>query len=174
MSSDKNFVPYISREEIQQICQKLGKTITEDFSDGDIHLVAVLKGAVVFVADLMRSIERPMKLDFVKLSSYGGGMESTGKIRIDLELSEDIKDKNVLVVEDILDTGQTLNFFIGELKKRGPKKIKVCTLLDKPSKRKVPFEADYVGRQIEDHFVVGYGLDYAEYYRNSPDILRVE
>lgn len=165
---------YIPSAEIQKITKKLGERITIDYKDKDLFLVCILKGSIIFFADLVRHIDLPVKMDFVRLSSYGNETRSSGNVRILKDISHDIEGKDVLIIEDILDTGHTLNFFRNHLLAFKPASIKVCTLLDKPSRRKISFEPDYVGKKIEDKFVVGYGLDFQEKYRNYNDIVSLQ
>lgn len=156
----------ITEEQLRNRVAELGKEITESYRDKKLLLLSILKGSVVFLSDLMREIDLPLEIDFMCVSSYQNSTESSGNVRILKDLSKDIKDYSVLIVEDILDTGMTLSYLIPELLDRNPESLKICTLLDKPSRRKVPLRADYTGFQIENHFIVGYGLDYAEQYRN--------
>jgi len=158
----------ISEAEIQAICKSLGEQISKDYKGKRLLLVSVLKGAVVFLADLMRYIDLDCEIDFMVVSSYGSGTVSTGQVKIIKDLNIDIKDYDLLIVEDILDTGITLSNLMRLLSVREPKSIKICTLLDKPDRRAAEVKADYIGRQIPDEFVVGYGLDYDEKYRNLP------
>ncbi len=158
----------ISEEEIKKIVKKLGKEITEDYKNKNLILISVLKGSVVFMADLMREIDLPLKIDFMIVSSYGDKTVSSGKVKIVKDLDIDLSDLDVLMVEDILDTGRTLSSLIEILKTRKPKSLKLCTFLDKPDRRQTRIEADYVGAQIPDEFVVGYGLDFDQKYRNLP------
>lgn len=158
----------ISEEEIKKIVKKLGKEITEDYKNKNLILISVLKGSVVFMADLMREIDLPLKIDFMIVSSYGDKTVSSGKVKIVKDLDIDLSDLDVLMVEDILDTGRTLRSLIEILKTRKPKSLKLCTFLDKPDRRQTMIEADYVGAQIPDEFVVGYGLDFDQKYRNLP------
>lgn len=162
--------PYIEATELRTICARLGRQISSDYQDKDLILVCILKGSIVFFSDLIREITIPVNIDFVRLSSYGHSTESSGVVRVIKDLSLDIREKNVLIVEDILDTGNTLNFLINHLKSSKPSSVKICTMLDKPSRRRVEVRADYCGRVIDDVFVVGYGLDYQEKCRNYPDI----
>lgn len=159
----------LSEEDLKEIVERLGKQITEDYKDKKLVVVSVLKGSVVFMADLMRAIKIPCTIDFMAVSSYGSGTESTGEV----EIIKDIKSKivrgaDLLMVEDILDSGNTLNYLMNVLSVREPNSIKICTLLDKPERRKAKVTADYCGAEIPDAFVVGYGLDYNEKYRNLP------
>ena len=150
--------------------RELGRKITEDYRGKDLVLVSILKGALPFLADLMRKIELPLSLDFLEVSSYGASTETSGVVRILKDLANPIGARDVLVVEDILDTGNTLAFVVDHLKSQRPASVRLCTLLDKPSRRIVPIDIDYRGFEIPDKFVVGYGLDYAERYRNLPFI----
>jgi hypoxanthine phosphoribosyltransferase len=164
---------YITAKEIEEMCVKLGKSITEDYKDRDLFIICVLKGSLLFFADLVREIKLPVKMDFVRLASYGANTTSSGAVRVIKDISHSVEGKHVLIVEDILDTGHTLTFFRKHLEASKPASIKICTLLDKPSRRVVPIQADYCGKLIEDKFVVGYGLDYNEKCRNYKDILYV-
>jgi hypoxanthine phosphoribosyltransferase len=161
---------YITTDEIKKICEKLGREIEKDYAGLELVIVCILKGSVIFTADLVRNINLPLKIEFVRLSSYGDNTNSSGNVRIVKDLTSNIENKHVLVVEDILDTGTTLEFFKKHLQALKPASIKLCTFLNKPSRRKKNIEADYCGKIIEDHFVVGYGLDVAEKCRNYPDI----
>ncbi|MDZ4677201.1 MAG: hypoxanthine phosphoribosyltransferase [Oligoflexia bacterium] len=167
-------LPYISASEISEICNRLGKQIEKDYTGKELVVICILKGSIIFTADLIRCINLPMKIEFVRLSSYGNSTESSGHVRILKDVTSDIRDKDVLVVEDILDTGHTLSFFKNHLAASKPRSLKICTLLDKPARRLAEIEADYCGKAIEDRFVVGYGLDYSEKCRNYPDILYVK
>lgn len=165
---------FISEEDIAKKVKELAKRITKDYKNEDILLVGLLKGSTIFLADLIRKLDLDSNLDFIVASSYGLEMNSTRDVRILKDLEVDIKDRNVLIVEDIIDTGYTLSKVTQTLKIRNPKSIKICTLLDKPSRREVDIKVDYVGFQIEDKFVVGYGIDYAEKHRGLPYIGYVE
>jgi len=158
----------ISEEELQEKVKELGKKITEDYKDKDLMIVGVLKGCVIFLSDLIREIDLPLTMDFMVVSSYGSSTKSSGVVRIIKDLEKDIAGKDVLIVEDIVDTGLTLNYLIDYLKSRNANSVKICTLLEKPDRRKAQVELEYVGFRIPDEFVVGYGLDYAEVYRNLP------
>ena len=160
----------LTKEEIEEVVKELGNKITEDYKDKNLTLITVLKGAVVFLGDLMRAIEMPCEIEFMVLSSYGAGTTSTGSVKIVKDIDLPLEGKDVLIVEDILDTGYTLSFLLDLLKGRNPNSIEICTLLDKPDRRKVEISAKYTGRKIPDEFVVGYGLDYDEKYRNLPFI----
>ena len=160
----------ITEEELKKTVKELGAKITEDYKDKNLFLITVLKGAVVFLGDLMRAIECPCVIEFLVTSSYGSGTVSTGNVKIVKDIDVPLEDKDVLIVEDILYSGLTLNFLMDLLRNRNPKSIEICTLLDKPSRRVADIQAKYTGRQIPDEFVVGYGLDYDEKYRNLPFI----
>ncbi len=162
--------PLFTAEQIRDRIAELGAEITRDYRGRDLVLVAVLKGAFPFVADLCRQIALPLTVEFLGLSSYGSGTQSTGVVRITQDLTQPIAGKDVLVVEDIVDTGLTLRYIRENFRTRVPKSVSTCTLLDKPSGRKTPIQADYAGFVIPDHFVVGYGLDLAGKYRNLPYI----
>ncbi len=157
----------VSEEEAAEIVKQLGEQITRDYAGKNLVLVSVLKGAVVFMADLMRAVDLPLTIDFMVVSSYHK-TESSGTVKIIKDLDTDLTGKDILIVEDILDTGRTLASLMEILKMRNPASLKICTFLDKPSRRVSNIEADYVGKVIPDAFVVGYGLDYDEDYRNLP------
>jgi hypoxanthine phosphoribosyltransferase len=160
----------ITEEEIKEKVKELGQQITLDYNGEEILVVGILKGAFIFMADLVRQIDLPLEVDFMDVSSYGHSTESSGEVRILKDLDHSIEGKNVLVVEDIVDSGLTLNYLSEILRKRGPKSIKICCLLDKPARRKSTIKPDYFGYAIDDHFVVGCGLDYAEHYRDYPAV----
>ena len=160
----------LGEDEIRKKVSRLAGQISRDFAGREVLLVGILKGAFIFMSDLARKMTLPVKMDFVRLASYGGGTVSSGKVRITKDLEISVRGRDVLIVEDIIDTGVTLKYFWRRLKSRRPRSLKTVALLDKPSRRKVPFRADYVGFAIEDHFVVGYGLDCNEKFRNLPGI----
>ena len=160
----------LSEEEIRAKVKEMGQKITEDYKNSNLMLVTVLKGAVVFLADVMRQIDVPAEIDFMVVSSYGSGVKSSGVVKIVKDLDVPLEGKDILIVEDILDSGLTLSYIKKLLASRGPRSIKIATLLDKPSRRKVDLQADYVGFSVPDEFVIGYGLDYDEKYRNLPYI----
>ena len=164
----------LSQEEIENKVTELAKQIEKDYEGQDLLLVSILKGASVFVADLMRKINLNVNIDFMSVSSYGSGTVSSGTVKILKDLDVDIKDKNVLIVEDIIDSGITLRNLYDTLMTREPRSLKLCTLLNKPARKKVDVNVDYVGFVIEDKFIVGYGIDYDEKYRNLPYIAIVE
>ena len=164
----------LSQEEIENKVTELAKQIEKDYEGQDLLLVGILKGASVFVADLMRKINLNVNIDFMSVSSYGSGTVSSGTVKILKDLDVDIKDKNVLIVEDIIDSGITLRNLYDTLMTREPRSLKLCTLLNKPARKKVDVNVDYVGFVIEDKLIVGYGIDYDEKYRNLPYIAIVE
>ena len=167
MRMDKDICKVMFNEvELQGVCKRLGEQITKDYEGKDLLIVGILNGAIVFVTDLMRQIDRQINIDFMSVSSYGSGTTSSGNIHVAKDLNSDIAGRNVLIVEDILDSGNTLYYLRDVLKARKPASIRICTLLDKPERRAKPITADYVGFSIPDAFVVGYGLDYAQKYRN--------
>ena len=155
-----------SKEQIEEIVHRLGSEISNDYKDKNLLLVGILKGSVVFMSDLMRELTIPCNIEFMALSSYGSDTRSSGVVRVLKDLSIDIKDYDVLVIEDILDSGNTLSQLKAMLEMRKPKSLKICTFFDKPERRTADISADYVGAVIPDAFIVGYGLDYAEKYRN--------
>ncbi len=169
MMNDIKSVLY-SEETLRQTVAELGAKISADYRGRNLLLVSVLKGSVVFMSDLMRSITVPCEIDFMAVSSYGSGVKSSGTVRILKDLDRDIRGYDVLVVEDILDSGKTLNYLMDVLYARNPNSIRICTLFDKPERREVDIYADYKGLTVPDEFIVGYGLDYAEHYRNLPFI----
>ncbi len=158
----------ISEEELAQLTKKLGAQISRDYMGKNLLLVSVLKGSVVFMADIMREITIPCRIDFMSVSSYGAGVKTSGVVKIMKDLDISIEGYDVLIIEDILDSGKTLSYLIEILSARNPSSIKICTLLDKPDRRQVDLKPDYYGKVIPDAFVVGYGLDYDEKYRNLP------
>ena len=163
-----------TREQIARRVSELGAQITSDFAEQTIIFVGVLKGASVFLGDLARAVELDATFDFIGVSSYGDGTRSSGEVRLTKDLDESIRNRNVILVEDILDTGLTLTYLKRVLAAHMPRALKLAALLDKPARRVQPVEADYVGFKIPDHFVVGYGMDHAERYRNLPDICILE
>jgi hypoxanthine phosphoribosyltransferase len=160
----------ISRETIQEKVKELGKRISKDYEGKELVMVGVLKGGFIFLADLMREVTIPVDMDLISVSSYGASTRSSGVVRIMKDIDINISGKHVLVVEDLVDTGLTLRHLKELLSTRGPKSVKICAALDKPSRRKVEIDIDYGGIIIPDDFVVGYGLDYAGKYRNLPDV----
>ena len=160
----------LSEEELHAKVAEMGAQVTQDYEGKNLLLVTVLKGAVIFLADLMREIKQPAEIDFMVVSSYGSGVKSSGVVKIVKDLDINLEGKDILIVEDILDSGMTLDYIKNILQDRNPASIRICTLLDKPARRKVDLQADYVGFTIPDDFVIGYGLDYDEKYRNLPYI----
>lgn len=166
--------PLLSEEHIQRRIREMGAQIDQDYPDGTLYLICILKGACYFLADLSRAIERDAFIDFMGISSYGHGKTTSGEVKITKDLDISLEGADVLIVEDIIDSGMTLNYLTALLKQRRPKSIRIATLLDKPERRQRPVDVAYVGFSIPDEFVVGYGLDYAERYRNLRDICVLE
>lgn len=164
----------IPEEEINKRIREIGAQISREYEGKELHMICILKGSVFFASELAKRITVPVTLDFMAVSSYGDNTVSSGQIRIGKDLSEPIEGRHVLVVEDIIDTGKTLSFLMKMLQERKPASLKLCTLLDKPDRRTHPVDVNYVGFEIPDEFVVGYGLDYAQQYRNLPYIGVVE
>ena len=164
----------LSEAEIRNRVQELARAINADYSGEELLVVGILKGAFIFMADLVRELTIPIAVDFMDISSYGASTQSSGEVRILKDLETPIEGKNVMVVEDIVDTGLTLSYIAELLRTRNPKSLRICALLDKPSRRKIDITADYRGFTIPDYFVVGYGLDYNEKYRNYRDICILE
>ncbi len=164
----------VSEEEVDAKIAELGKKISEDYAGKQVHLICILKGGVFFMCELAKRITVPVSMDFMCVSSYGDDTSSSGIVRIAKDLDESIQGKDVLIVEDIIDSGRTLYYLMEVLEKRNPNSIRLCTLLDKPERRVKDVKVDYVGFDIPDEFVVGYGLDYAQKYRNLPYIGVVE
>jgi hypoxanthine phosphoribosyltransferase len=170
---DKLTVLY-SRQEIDAAVTRLAVEITREYQPRNPLILGVLKGSFVFMSDLVRRLEFPLETDFIRLSSYGRGTKSSGKIKIGQDIRTPVKGRDVLVVEDIVDTGNSLAFLADYLQKKNPESLRFCCLLDKPSRRQVPVTVHYRGFAVPDKFVVGYGMDYAERYRNLPDICCLE
>lgn len=172
MSKMNQDIEYVlaDRELLSDLCEKLGRQITEDYKNSahPLIFVIVLKGSVFFAADLIRCVDLPCEMEFMKVSSYGAGTETSGFIQVHLDLKRDVTDCDVIIIEDIIDSGRTLEKLSHLLADRGAHSVKCCTLLDKPERRQVELNADYVGMRIPDEFVVGFGLDYYEKYRNLP------
>jgi len=164
----------LSEEEVNERIRAIGEQISKDYAGKEIHMICVLKGGVFFMCELAKRISVPVSLDFMAVSSYGGDTKSSGVVKIVKDLDENIQGKDVLVVEDIVDSGRTLSCLMELLRERGPASLQLCTLLDKPDRRVIPVEVNYTGFTIPDEFVVGYGLDYAQKYRNLPYIGIVE
>ena len=168
-------VMYTEEQINQKICE-LGEQISRDYAGKSIHLICVLKGGACFMTELAKRITVPVSMDFMCVSSYGDGMTSSGCITISQDLTIDIKNREVIIIEDIVDSGRTLSYLVHMLKKREPASLKICSMLDKPDRRESQVVVDFTGFEIEDHFVVGFGLDYAQRYRNLPyiGVLRLE
>ena len=164
----------IRRDQIAKAVDRLASEIKRDYQDKQPLLIGVLKGSFVFMADLIRQLDSPLELDFVRLSSYGAARESSGKVRVVHGVKTPVRGKDVLVIEDIVDTGITISFLLDYLKKKQPASLKLCALTDKPSRRKVPVPIDYLGFTVPNEFVVGYGLDCDQRFRNLPDICILE
>lgn len=160
--------PIVTQEEMRARIKELGKQISTDYTGKDLVLVGVLKGAYAFYADLARAVRIPMRVDFLIVTSYGSQSKTTGKVKVITELTEDIKGKDVLLVEDIVDSGLTVQYLTKTLAKQKPRSVKVCTLLSKPERRTIDVPLDYIGFKIPNKYVVGYGLDYQQKYRNLP------
>jgi hypoxanthine phosphoribosyltransferase len=157
-----------SEEQLKETVDKLAEQVNKDYAGKNVLLVSVLKGAVVFMADFMRALDLKCEIDFMVVSSYGSGVKTSGNVKIIKDVDIPLTGKDVIIIEDILDSGLTLNYIINMLKERNPNSIEICTLLDKPSGRKAEVYAKYIGKEVPDAFVVGYGLDYDEKYRNLP------
>ena len=163
-----------SREKIAEEIKRIGQEISRDFQGQEVMLVGVLKGSFLFIADLIREIQIPSVIDFVRLASYGSGTQTSGIIEFRKELEMPIRNRNVIIVEDIVDSGYTLECLYNKLLLQEPRSLKICTLIDKTARREVQIDADYVGITMDDGFIIGYGLDHNEKYRNLPDIYLVE
>jgi len=164
----------VQPDELRRKVEELGARISADYADRDLLLVGVLKGAVFFLSDLMREITVPCEVDFMAVASYGSSTDSSGVVRILKDLDAPIEDRHVLIVEDIVDSGLTLQYLLRNLRARGPATVEVCALLTKPERRKIDLEARYVGFEIPDKFAIGYGLDHAERYRNLPFVAALQ
>ena len=164
----------ITEEEVDARIRELGEKISKEYEGKQIHLICVLKGGVFFMCELAKRITVPVSMDFMCVGSYGDGTKSSGVVRLAKDLDESIENKEVLIVEDIIDSGRTLSYLVENLKSRGAKTVRLCTLMSKPSRRVVDVPVDYIGYEIPDEFVVGYGLDYAQRYRNLPYVGVVE
>lgn len=160
----------LTKDQIDRRTKELALQITQEYQGQSVLLICILRGAVLFFADLARSIDLDVRLDFMAVSSYGAGTSTSGEVRIVKDVSQPIEGLNVILVEDIIDTGHTLKYLKKLLQNRNPASLKICSLLDKPSRREVDIQGDYVGFAVPNEFVVGYGLDYAERYRNLPDV----
>jgi hypoxanthine phosphoribosyltransferase len=165
--------PLLSQEQIASIVKGLANQISKDYAGKELLLVCILKGAFMFLSDLIRHLRIPVQVDFVRLASYGSGMKTSGKIEVTKDIEIPIEKKDVLIIEDIIDSGRTLQFLKDRLALSGPRSIKVCALLDKKARREVDMEADYLGTEVDDVFIVGYGIDFNENYRHLPEIYYV-
>ncbi|OGO00529.1 MAG: hypoxanthine phosphoribosyltransferase [Chloroflexi bacterium RBG_13_51_52] len=174
MNSQAKLHVLVPRAEIDSTIKKLAAAVTRDYNDKNPLLLGILKGSFVFLADLVRQLNFPLEVEFVRVSSYGSGQQTSGKVKMVQGLKLDVKGRHVLVVEDIVDTGITLAFLLDYLKKKKPASLKLCALTDKPSRRRVPVKIDYLGLTVPDKFLVGCGLDCDEKYRNLPDICVLE
>jgi hypoxanthine phosphoribosyltransferase len=163
----------LSQEQIASIVQHLADQISKEYDGRELVLVCILKGAFMFLSDLVRHLKVPAKIDFVRLASYGAGMETSGVIEITKDIEIPIQGKDVLIIEDIIDSGRTLQFLKDRLSLANPHSVKICALLDKKARREIPMEADYLGTEVEDVFIVGYGIDFNEDYRHLPEIYYV-
>lgn len=172
--NDKVGKVLFTKEQIEERAREIGEQIAKDYEGEELYIIGTLRGAVVWMADMMKNISNDMEIDFIMASSYGSGTTSSGSVKIKKDLEGDIKGKNVIIVEDIVDTGTTLKFLKDHLAQRKPKSIKICTLLDKPSRRIADISADYTGFSIDNLFVIGYGLDYDQKYRNLPYVSYLE
>lgn len=176
MSEEKDTLGKVlyTEEDIRQRAIELGEQLTKDYQGRELIVVGTLKGAVMWMSELIKHIDLDLKIDFVSASSYGSGTTSSGVVKISKDLSMDIYNKDVLIVEDIIDTGTTLTYLTKKFKERNPHSVKICTMLDKPSRRRTPLKPDYTGYTVDDLFIVGYGLDYDQKYRNLPYISYLE
>ena len=170
----ENMIPVLSRAEIAARVKGLAEQISKDYAERDLCVIGILKGAFVFLADLVRELTIPVQIDFVRMASYGSGTVSSGNIRITKDLEIEAKDRNILIVEDIVDSGLTIAWFLEHLKRFDPKSVKVCAFIDKPERREVQVPIDYVGYVVERGFLVGYGLDCDEQYRQLPEVYLIE
>jgi hypoxanthine phosphoribosyltransferase len=174
MSAEVKLSVLFTAEEIAATVKRLAAEIRRDYVDKNPILIAVLKGSFVFLADLVRELNFPLQIEFAQLSSYGHGKESAGKIKVVKDVSADVKGRHVLVIEDIIDTGLTAQFFLEYLKKKGAASVKLCSLTDKPSRTQVKINIDYLGMEVPDKFIVGYGIDWDEKFRYLPEICAIE
>jgi hypoxanthine phosphoribosyltransferase len=167
-------IPVLKKDEIDHLVVQMARKISSDYHKSELVLIGILKGAYIFLADLARQLSIPVQVDFIAVSSYGAGTSSSGKIRLIKDIGIDILNKDVLIVEDIVDTGLTLAYIVDHVKSYSPNTVKVCALIDKRERRKTEVEIDYAGHSVSEGFLVGYGLDYSEYYRNLPDIYHLK
>ncbi len=174
MSNDTIGTVMITQQQINERAAEIGRQIEEDFKGEPIVVVGILRGAVMWMVDVMKNTNLDMTIDFMSVSSYGSAKKSSGIVKINKDLDTDIEGKNVIIVEDIVDSGYTLNYLKGYFESRAAKAVKICTLLDKPDGRKVEIDVDYIGFTVDDRFIIGYGLDYDQKYRNLPYISFLE
>ena len=167
-------IPVLTQDDIETLVAAMARRISSDYQDRDLVLIGVLKGAFIFISDLVRQLSIPVEIDFIRLLSYGSGVSSSGNIQLTKDIETDIKNKDVLIVEDIVDTGLTLKYLIDYLKTYHPKTVRVCTLLDKHERREVDVKIDYIGHSVSEGFLVGYGLDYDEDYRYLPGVFHFQ
>jgi hypoxanthine phosphoribosyltransferase len=168
-----DLIPVLTKDEIDDRVTAIAQKISSDYQDRELVLIAVLKGAFIFLSDLFRKLTIPARIDFLRAASYGSDTSSSGKIRLTKEIEVDVKNKDVLVIEDIVDTGLTLSFILDYLRSFGPRTLKICTLIDKRERRELKIRIDYVCHAVDKGFLVGYGLDYAEDYRNLPGVYQL-
>ena len=159
---------YLTEEQLNKRIAEIGAQITEKYRGQSVYLICILKGSIFFTTELAKRIDLPMTMDFMSVSSYGSGTESSGDVKIKKDLEHSIEGENVIIIEDIVDTGNTLSYIVKKLEERNPKSVKICTMLDKPSRRVSDIKADYIGFEVENLFMVGYGLDYDQRFRNLP------
>lgn len=174
MSSEVKLSVLFTAKEIAAAVERLAAEIRRDYADKNPVLIGILKGSFVFLADLVRALDFPLQVEFAQLSSYGHGRESAGKVTVVKDVPDSIKGRHVIVVEDIVDTGLTVDFFLKHLKKKGAASVKLCSLTDKPARTEVPIKIDYLGMEVPDKFIVGYGIDWDERFRYLPDICAIE
>ena len=174
MDSQTNLSILLGRDEIEATVKRLASQISQDYLNKSPLLISVLKGSFIFMADLIRQLDFPLEVEFIRLSSYEAGTESAGKIKVVQGLRSEVRGRHVLVIEDIVDTGLTISFLLNYLRKKKPASLKLCALTDKPSRRRVPVAIDYLGFTVPNKFIVGYGLDWDEKFRNLPDICVIE
>ena len=165
-----NLIPVLTKEEIDKAVSDIARSISSDYKDSDLILVGVLKGAFIFLSDLIRQLTIPVKVDFAGLSSYASQKSTSGSIHLTKDIEIDLNNTDVLIIEDIIDTGLSLAYLVEHIKKFNPKSIKICTLIDKRERRKTDINIDYVGHEVKKGFLVGYGLDFAEKFRNLPEV----
>ena len=169
-----SLIPLLTKEDIDKAVSDLARSISSDYKDCDLILVGVLKGAFIFLSDLIRQLTIPVKIDFAGLSSYGSQKSTSGSIHLTKDIEIDLKNTDVLIIEDIIDTGLSLAYLVDHIKKFNPKSIKICTLIDKRERRKTDINIDYVGHAVDKGFLVGYGLDFAEKFRNLPEVYHLK